>query len=1467
MQDNNMEHISNPQSFAITWWSEIKQLSLAEASRCLDDPDSFLALSNKLPSKQSAYIKIVLEVALLIRRYSRQQRSSDIVRASNLVLQSVDLSNEPEHSFFFHLLATRSVELFERTTEIRFLNQAIDLLEQASAVDKDGSHCQMLTSIEFACACLQCYLSENHTPALEFALQIILGANESIFVGDWTSSFGKTRTMFIVADIIRIRYDDLGPKPDDISRTVQVVASILNSINSPVDSQYTAFQILVITVLFILSQTLQPDNWFDTLFTLRSAVIEDSPLTSPSTDANRALSLALDHCILSTSAKALCLIHMADTFDRRGTITTARGDPCVDDYRAWSEEWELGVSLLRSRTFSSTSSTPFRGEDHPFRSFQLFTLEAEVVHRPALAPSRLGRPKDPIGTHVCTFKVSPIRGDRVSQNDLQGHDLFYHHLKNLIKPLAIDELDYLIDNPDAIKDLLTQSDFLKSSDNETTYWKKSPAIHAYIIMKRDTGHFRHLKQASQLMLRVKLHREPAYAHLLLSLASDLRTSEDRLEFVGNASRLFKEFLHAQEPGTPRHLLAVIELTSSYIAEYLMDRDRRTTLFALALELFREATLITGFDPWIVEARKLMILGRILRHRYRFFEDSDESLRTTMALFGDLWDLVPSGRPFRVSALEVLTVSILIFLARTVPSDRWHAALRLLILVLDLQVFGTAPGEDSFKEIEDIQAAGRDLLHQGIYPGKFSLQSEAMCIIHTADLIRVTAVDCSRNPGMLHLVLHPYVQALPIIPDAMDARQTENEPQLHLCAHLEHTSLESAVLSCVNKATSGVGISHEDTDITIFHYGVIKITSQINPASCSHLCLLRYYPTRICRLNNDGEHDEPEPTSSSLRGEGALEFDDLTPWPEDLLSRSPNAFLPDILQNIPSTVIPGMHEMTLDQTQQLFDMPLEARTLKAFMDDANFEIRIAEGRESRISEGIVRQIDKRVYFDPQDIQLEKRMSFLKSQTPYFSRLAPLQALLSRGPERCLELIEASRSFFWGRLLRLRTSFDGLPDHLAARLKEVAQELEECSSQTVASVAKEEAQKQFELESIFAALLAEAREVPGFEGLLKPKTAEELLRAATEGPVVVLLGMESMYAALVVRTKGAEAIFLKGIVNGVMERLVVGLNGATKAARGGERDVDTDRYGRPRRVATPPYEALLASLWKMIVKPIFDFMGLTSSPDSTVERQRLWWCLTGRFAFLPMHAAGINFGTADIECTSKYVVSSYTPTLSALISARVHNASSPPLIKDLKVLVLAQPTTQGHQDLPMTLQELELVEKVIPTGSLLRVGEGRLSEANTNRTVGEALEHLTESSILHLACHGHQDRGDPLSSGFELQDGRLTISKLISRQTPHAVLAFLSACESASNDLEIPDEALNLAAAMLYAGFRSVIGTMWTMNDDDGPQVARMIYEEMFKDPDRSLDPKIIAYALDSAVKSLQAKGTHPSRWATYIHVGI
>jgi CHAT domain-containing protein len=113
-----------------------------------------------------------------------------------------------------------------------------------------------------------------------------------------------------------------------------------------------------------------------------------------------------------------------------------------------------------------------------------------------------------------------------------------------------------------------------------------------------------------------------------------------------------------------------------------------------------------------------------------------------------------------------------------------------------------------------------------------------------------------------------------------------------------------------------------------------------------------------------------------------------------------------------------------------------------------------------------------------------------------------------------------------------------------------------------------------------------------------------------------------------------------------------------------------------------------------------------------------------------------------------------------------------------------------------------------GIVMSTSASVVNDVHASSMVQSVLEQAPSAHILHLACHGHQHE-DPLKSCFALQDGRLTISALMDLKLPKAMLAYLSACETAKGDKKQPDQAVHLAASMLFCGFRSVVGTMWSV----------------------------------------------------------
>ena len=202
--------------------------------------------------------------------------------------------------------------------------------------------------------------------------------------------------------------------------------------------------------------------------------------------------------------------------------------------------------------------------------------------------------------------------------------------------------------------------------------------------------------------------------------------------------------------------------------------------------------------------------------------------------------------------------------------------------------------------------------------------------------------------------------------------------------------------------------------------------------------------------------------------------------------------------------------------------------------------------------------------------------------------------------------------------------------------------------------------------------------------------------------------------------------------------------------------------------------------------------------------MYWCPTGPFAFLPIHAAGRY--EADTDYASQYFVSSYTPTVDPLLVDDPTESIDP-----FSMLAVIQSKAPGIQKtdpgslppLPCTETELRNIRKHVPSKSLVVLGD---SDAVASVEIVES--HMPKSSIVHFACHGTQSQTNPLrKSGLHIGDGVLTIASIVKQPLPNGSLAFLSACETAMGVKKMPDEAMSLGACLLYSGFRRVVATMW------------------------------------------------------------
>ena len=390
------------------------------------------------------------------------------------------------------------------------------------------------------------------------------------------------------------------------------------------------------------------------------------------------------------------------------------------------------------------------------------------------------------------------------------------------------------------------------------------------------------------------------------------------------------------------------------------------------------------------------------------------------------------------------------------------------------------------------------------------------------------------------------------------------------------------------------------------------------------------------------------------------------------------------------------------------------------------------------------------------------------------------------------------------------------------------------------------------------LAEVRALDGFEHFLMATPYPELAAAAASGPVVVLNASQFGCHALII-SDGQERPRVVGLT---------GLNLGTIVERG------NIMLGAARRAGSPgqPFPGrekdrhavldVLDWLWDAVTGPVLARLpgapagepGRAGPPGRAVL-PRVWWCPTGPLTVLPIHAAGhhprLSTSPPGTDCVPDRVVSSYTPTLTALLRARGERAT-----QAAGLLAVGLPDTPGHPPLPAVSEELRVLGRYFPAGQLNRQLLGPAA------TGPDVLAAIGTHTWVHLACHASQRQADPDRSGFALWDGPLTLGALAAQPTRGRDLAFLSGCETAAGSVRNLDEAIHLAGAMEFLGDRGVVATMWTIADSPAPVIADVFYRTVAGRPEAA------AEALHRAAGALRREDpTNPLLWAPYLHIGI
>ena len=383
-----------------------------------------------------------------------------------------------------------------------------------------------------------------------------------------------------------------------------------------------------------------------------------------------------------------------------------------------------------------------------------------------------------------------------------------------------------------------------------------------------------------------------------------------------------------------------------------------------------------------------------------------------------------------------------------------------------------------------------------------------------------------------------------------------------------------------------------------------------------------------------------------------------------------------------------------------------------------------------------------------------------------------------------------------------------------------------------------------------LLEQVRALAGFEDFLQAPRLDQLARQAPDGPVVYVITSEYRCDAIILADSPEElvqAMPLPRLTYRDAYRHAENLSISLQII------ADTTVDPKRRIAAQQEIRETLQWLWESVAEPVLSRLGHVRTPADGQEWPRVWWCPVGVLAFLPLHAAG-QADTNDRDAVLNRVVSSYTTTVRALGHAR----SRRPAPEGKSTLVVPAPDLPGAP-LPAVSDEILAITRYVP--------DARLLPAPTRAKV---LAALPDHPIAHFACHGRAERADPARSQLILTDhadAPLTVAD-ISALDLSGTLSFLSACDTSITSPQLADESLHITGAFQIAGYRHVIGTLWSVDDRTTPGLVDSFYRELTRDGRVLPDPECSAVALHHTVRELRKRYPNtPTLWAAHVHVGL
>lgn len=190
------------------------------------------------------------------------------------------------------------------------------------------------------------------------------------------------------------------------------------------------------------------------------------------------------------------------------------------------------------------------------------------------------------------------------------------------------------------------------------------------------------------------------------------------------------------------------------------------------------------------------------------------------------------------------------------------------------------------------------------------------------------------------------------------------------------------------------------------------------------------------------------------------------------------------------------------------------------------------------------------------------------------------------------------------------------------------------------------------------------------------------------------------------------------------------------------------------------------------------------------------------------------------------------------------------KELLGLAPVQFASLGLPDLAFSGEEINEVKKIF---------DGRIA-LNKEATKSNLLADLKDYKIVHLSTHA--DVGEDGNPWIAFSDEKLFLNEIYANKN-QADMVVLSGCNTSIGELKKGEGAMSLARGFFHSGAKSVVSSLWTINDKTSKDLMAAFYKALDQGMTKSA---ALRKAKIDYINQYRGTAISPSFWAALIVIG-